>query len=338
MKGWVLEKPNTIVEKEIVDSNLQFNSAKVKINMSLLTLSDALRFMGEEGSNNVALGSYGIGVISEADANLLDLEKGKHVYVDNIRCCTECYNCLKGEEEKCSNLQIAGSDYNGFLSDFRTEQTERIYALPESVDDFSALFIGYISNAIAVVDKLNVQKGDYVAIIGANNFGNILAQLLAYYQAVPIVCTQDEENYKMAKDSGIYYVLGKDDNWQKEVSSITGGRMASNVVYISDCEIPAVRAFNLASFNANVAFTGLSTKSNAISFTQAIKKQLVIHCVNNGYSNTAASINLLANKAIDLSFLKLKKGSYKDIENIFKSIAENLQKGEKFYEFVIDNN
>ena len=83
--------------------------------------------------------------------------------------------------------------------------------------------------------------------------------------------TLDDQDYKTAKESGIYYVLGKDDNWQKEVSTITGGRMAENVVYISDCNISSTKAFALASYNANVVFTG-ATYNNTVSFMQAIKK------------------------------------------------------------------
>ena len=39
-----------------------------------------------------------------------------------------------------------------------------------------------------------------LAIIGANNFGNILAQLIIYYQAVPILLTLDDEEYKIASE------------------------------------------------------------------------------------------------------------------------------------------
>lgn len=338
MKGWILEKPNTLVEKEISEVESASSSAKVKITKTLLTLSDVLRYSGNEDCENVALGSYGIGIVSETDVNLLDLEQGKHVFIEALRSCEDCNFCKDGDKEKCSSLKVAGADFNGFLMDFKTEEINSLYSLPESVDDFSALFIGYISNAIAIVDKLNIQKGDYVAIVGANNFGNILAQLLMYYQAVPIVCTQDDEDEQMAKDAGVYYVLGKDDNWAKEVSSITGGRLADSVVYISDCNIPAVKAFSLAAYNASVAFTGLTAKSNAISFSQAIKKKLVIYCVNSSYGNTAASINLLANKAINVSYLKIKKAKYLDTDKVLSEMADSFEKEEKFYETIIENN
>ena len=247
MKGWKIIKPLMLKEQEIKDNFENKALSKVKITKALISLSDVLRYIGELESNSVVLGSSGIGIISETEANLFGLEKGKHVYIEPRRECLECYNCQSGSPSKCSNIQIAGEDFDGFLSDFVSVDAEKLFVLPESVPDLEALFIDQISLAISVVDKLKIQKGDYVSIIGANNFGNILAQLLIYYQAVPIVATTNIEDYKIAKDSGIYYVLGPNDNWQKEVTAITSGRMTKSVVYISDCNIPTAKAFSLAS-------------------------------------------------------------------------------------------
>ena len=336
MKGWKIIDQKTLEEREI-NSSLEGNTiSKVKITKSLITLSDVLRFSGESEHENVVLGSYGIGVISETDANLLGIEKGEHVYIEPNRPCEKCFNCINGQVAKCSDLLIAGEDFDGFLCDFTATDSNNLYVLPESVTDKQALFIGHISKAVSVVDKLNIQKGDYVAIIGANNFGIILAQILIYYQAVPIILTTDEEDLKTAKDSGIYYALGPNDNWQKEVSSITGGRLAKCGVYIADCNIPASKAFALVSFGAHVAFTGESFKNATITFTQAVKKQLRIHCINRGVGNTAAAINLIANKAIDLSHLNIKEVTYADVPNTFNELYKQLTEKEKVYETIVN--
>ena len=335
MKGWKITAPSTISEQEIVETTDSSALSKVKITKALITLSDVLSFKGEIESNNVVLGRAGIGIVAEAGANLFGLEKGQYVYVEAHKSCTECYNCKSGLS-KCSNMQIAGEDYDGFLRDFVSSPPEKLFVLPESVPKLDALFIKDISLAIAVVDKLGIQKGDYVAIVGANDFGNILAQLLIYYQAVPIVMTINEEDYKIAKDSGIYYVLGQEDNWNKEVMSITSGRLTKSVVYISDCNIPIAKAFALASHNASVAFTGTSYKNNAVSFSQAIKKQLNILCINGGFENTAASINLLANKAINLSHLKLDTSTYDAVPATLNKMSEMLDKDGKIYQTVVD--
>ena len=336
MKGWKLIDAMTLKESELTEPEETNTSSKVRITKALVTLSDVLRFRGDIDAEKIALGSSGIGIVSETQANLFGLEKGKHVYIEPVRECGACYNCKNGDYEKCQNFLVAGEDYDGFLCDFMTVPNDKLFVLPASVSDFEALFIDHIALAISVIDKLNVQKGDYVTILGANNFGNILAQLLIYYQAVPIVLTQDEEQYKIARDSGIYYVLGQNDNWQKEVASITSGRMTDKVVFIYDSDIPIVKAFSLAAFNAAVAITGVTSGSISISFTQAIKKQLDIHCINNGFGNAAAGINLIANKAINLSHLKLDSASYESVPEKLKNLSEEYKKEGRIYETVVD--
>lgn len=336
MKGWKLTKPFGLELNDIDEPNFAVASSKVKITKALITLSDLLRYRGDLESNNIVLGSSGIGIVSETDTNLLDLEKGKHIYIDPNRECNNCYNCKNREYHKCSDLQVAGEDFNGFLSDFVSVTPDKLFILPDSVSDFEALFIDKISLAISIFDKLNIKKGDYVSVIGANNFGIIFAQLLIYYQAVPIVMTLNEENFDIAKSSGIYYALGPNDNWQKEVSAITSGRMTDKVVYISDCDIQIAKAFSLASFGASVAFTGVTTKSTSVSFMQAIKKHLDITCINNGYGNATTSINLLANKAINLSCLKLDSVSYENIPEVFEKMNALYEKEGKFYETIVD--
>jgi len=335
MKGWKLIEPLTLEEKDLIEKE-EDCATKVKITKALLTLSDVLRFNGEIDAKDVVLGSTGIGIVSDTEANLFGLEKGKRVYIEPNRFCNECYECRTGERNSCSNLLSAGEDFDGFLSDFVSTDADKLFLLPDSVPDLAALFINHISLAIAVVDKLGIQAGDYVAIIGANSLGNILAQLLIYYQAVPIVMTNNDEEYKIAKDSGIYYVLNQDDNWQKEVSAITSGRMTKSVVYIADCNISATKAFALASYNAGVAFTGVSYKTSPIPFAQAIKKQLNIRCIDNGFGNTASSINLIANKALNLSRLKIDNVSYSEVPNALKNMNTALENEQPIHETIVE--
>lgn len=335
MKGWKLAKPLTLKEQDF-DSEIYCDSfAKIKITKSLITRSDVLRYIGEIETQDVVLGSAGIGIIVEAENNLFGIEKGTRVYIEPNRECSQCYNCKNGNYTDCSDLQIAGEDFNGFLCDFTTSPTDKIYPLPDSVSDTDALFLGHISTALEIIDMLKIQKGDYVAVLGANSFGIIFAQLLMYYQAVPILMTFNKEEYTNAKNSGVYYVLDKEQNWQKEISIITGGRMAENVVYISDSNIPSGKSFAIASYNASVVFTG-TTFGTAPSFTQAIKKQLNVLFINNGFGNTASSINLLANKAIDLSQIEMTTTTYNGVPMALKKASEAYEKDEITNEIIVE--
>ncbi len=333
MQGWHITAPKKIEDKNIEESFDVTTETKVMVTKALVTLNDALRFV--KGEPQLVAGSYGIGIVSEPGQNLFDLKQGTRVYISPIVACKKCFNCSINDSGKCSDVQIAGENFNGFLRNFVTTESSNLYYLPESVSDNDALFIEHISLSLSIIDKLDIQKGDHIAVIGANNFGNIFSQLLIYYQAVPILLDIDEENLQCAKNCGIYYTLGKEDNWQKEVFSITGGRMAKSVVYISDSDIAPKTAFNLAGYNAHVAFAGLSGKNTSFSYASAVKKQLIIHFINTGYGYISSSINLIANKACNLKKLQTKECTYAEVPQVFASMADRLDKNEKIYDTIV---
>ena len=331
MKGWKFVKPFEIAEHDFDDVALLVPHAKVRLTKALVTLQDVLRYNGELECKNVCLGSSGIGVISETDANLFDLEKGKRVFVESSLTDDD-----STPSSKLENTIFAGEEFDGFLRNFISSPIDKIFILPDSVSDTEALFIDRISLALDIIDRLNIKKGDYVSVVGANNLGNILAQLLIYYQAVPIVMTNNVKNYNVAKETGIYYALNAEDNWHKEVFNITSGRMTDKVVFISDCNIPVIKAFSVASYGAQVAFTGESFKNNTFSFHQAVKKQLSIKCINYGLGNTSASINLIANKAINLSKLLIDNGQYSEIPQVFDNLSKKLENELSINDTIID--
>ena len=336
MKGWFSVKPNLINESVInEDFDITFQS-KVKITKALVTLSDVLRYTGEVRVENVVLGSYGIGVVSEVGSNFFDMKKGSKVYIEPTRNCGECFNCKSNDEFNCTDIQFAGSDYNGFLRDFISEKTSNLYILPESIPDKEALYVGKVALALSIIDRLNVEKGDHIAIIGGTTLGIILSELLIYYQAVPILIDDDKDNIAKAKKSGVYYALSDETKWLKDVTSITGGRMAKGVVCMSDSGISPKHAFSVASFGAPVVFSGTTHYNSSLSFLTALKKQLVLMFVNSGYGNTAASINLLANKAIDFSGITTEISTYKEVPMLFNKLSEKLNNNEKIPDVIVD--
>ena len=52
---------------------------------------------------------------------------------------------------------------------------------------------------------LGVDAGLKTILIGAGNLGIILAQVMMYYQIVPIIIDNDDKNLETARSAGIYY-------------------------------------------------------------------------------------------------------------------------------------
>ncbi len=337
MKAWQLTDAYEIEQFKRAEQINPNKDVKVKITKTMITKDDVTLFNGDDRPSYPLIpGRFAIGIIVETGENSYGIEKNQRVYLDPISSCGSCYPCTIGQPKNCSKFFISGRNSEGFLKDFAVVPYGNIYQLPKSVSDDEALFIEYIALAISVIDRLRIQKGEHVAVIGGNVIGNIIAQLLIYYQAVPIIIDDNDANLEIAKRSGIYYTLKADGRLEKEVSELTGARMTPKVVYVTSCGINTESALKISRANAIVAFAGFNYSNIRVNFSQAMQKQLNIYCVTNGYGNAEASINLIANHAINMHNFNLAKATAFDIPKILKESDANLKEEQEINNYVVD--
>ncbi|MBO5713563.1 MAG: hypothetical protein J6R88_05140, partial [Clostridia bacterium] len=241
--------------------------------------------------------------------------------------------CLEGNEEECLNVQYSAIDYNGYLKDFAVVSKEEIYLLPPNVSEFNALFINDISTALSVIDNLHVEKGDHVAIIGGTLFGNILAKVLAYYQAVPIIIDDSEKNVELAQKCGIYYVSNS-KTAEKDVITITGGRKCRKIVYVTDSNISFDVVDMISATGAIVGVSGSFGSKSKLNIDIGLLKNLTVKFITSGYGNYASSINLLAQKAVNLTEFDIPEFKFDYINKQFENFAKHSQ--DEAQEFIVN--
>ena len=263
MKVWKLLSPKVIAEEERPDSIASPTQAKVKIAKVLIAYPEIRAYTGAAGIRYPRVpGMYAIGVVVEAGEGCVKVEKNTRVFLDGVAPCGECAECKKGNKDGCLSPQIAGINKDGFLRDFIVAEEADLSPLPPSVSDDCALYTGLISLCEDIAGTLDAAKGTHVAVIGAGETGNILAQLLIYHQAVPILIDSDEERLAAAAACGVYYTLKADENLLAGVSEITGGRMAEGCVYTSFNGLSPDLPFDLAAPCGKVIYAGMEFAGN----------------------------------------------------------------------------
>ncbi len=241
-------------------------------------------------------GRHAVGFVTGESENPL-FPKGTRVLLNTYRPVEPV-----GTEKRDFSLpdyEICGKTCDGFLSDFLLVSPDNMTALPASVSDERGLLLHYVAAAKAIGDRLAFQKGQHIAVVGANLMGILLCQLLIYQQAAPILVDRDPERLKFARSCGIYYTMAADSDLLDNVASITGGRLASGAVYIAsagnDPEIPCM----LCAGGGKVVLCGSGIDSFSLDLKYALVKQLSVHCISHGAGYLPNAINLMANKAID---------------------------------------
>lgn len=68
------------------------------------------------------------------------------------------------------------------------------------MSDEEALFAEYIAMGDNVFEALDLEKGDYIVILGASTLGLIISQMANYYQFVPILIDLDSDKLALAQN------------------------------------------------------------------------------------------------------------------------------------------
>ncbi len=319
MKAWQITAREEVrlIEKK---QDAQPADIKVRISKAALSSTDVAIFTGKKANYPIIPARAAIGMVSEAHG-LSGLKKGERVVI-NPYVVEEDYSRKKNVI--VPDVKVMGLDCDGLICDFVSLPQENVCSLPEGIKDNEAIFTEQISLAIKALDILDTDRGDYVAILGANTLGNILAQLCIYYQLVPILIDVDEDKLKLAESHGVYYTVNsaKTDVKQR-IIEITGGKMAEFTIYEARMDMPPNYINTITQEGGTVAIVGYNyfLEKLQINLGDALEKQLHITCVKNGYGEFNTAINLLANKVINTEGFIDTEIKFDDIDTVMKKIA-----------------
>ncbi len=328
MKAWRIHDKEQLTLDELPIQSVGEGCAKIKTLVSGISLTDILMYRGQlvlRGAPMI-IGRQCVGMVTEVGQDVTGLQRGDRVVIDPFVNCKNCTACNAGRSDECEKLICNGVDDNGFMSDFIVASSNALYKLPERIKDSDAVFTEHIALSINTVNKLNLEKGEHIVIVGANALGIILAQVAIYNQAVPILIDTDAENLAIAEELGIYYTINSvDSDPMKRIFTITGGKMAETVAFINMAQMAFGRSLDYAARGGRVAMVGWADVADEITgrFEAILNKQLKVIGVNNGVRMFPAAINLLATRTVDVSRLVRCEVPFSEVGEAVRAGAEN---------------
>ncbi|MDR3216838.1 MAG: zinc-binding dehydrogenase [Clostridiaceae bacterium] len=318
MKAWQIVSKHRLEPVE-VNQQRSDNEVKIKITKSAFSSTDKAIIEGRGEVYPIIPVRAAIGLVSEATGAF---RLGERVVIDPYVC--DFGDARPDTEGLVPNVKIMGVDVPGLLRDFAIVPRDNVCSLPENVKDSDALFTEYIALGLKTLSVLGVKKGDYLAVIGANTLGNIIAQLAVYYQAIPILVDSSPTKLKLAEKYGIYYTINSEQcDVERRVLEITSGRRADRTVYEGKSILPPSYAVSLTKDCGRVAFVGYSRfLEKELRLSNILKKQLTIVGVENGFGDIKSALNMLATKAIQTDGLVDKEITFDEIPKLLTEISE----------------
>ena len=306
MNYWTFDGDNSA--RLIGDETENENSgcAKVKIIRSSIDNSDIFAYTRKKAVSIVP-SSSAAGLISECPTG--EFKSGQRVFLS------------------CSGKSGSDGASGGYLRDYANVSTDYIYELPDVIADNDIIFIDSIAKACNLIDKLEIKPAQTVIINGVSVINLIIAQLLRYHQALPIMIDSDDEKLGLAQDLGVDFIINSSqENVPYMVKSFTSGKMASALVVdldiLSDMdELPYCLAMGgkIALINANSAL-----KCYKIDFINILNKELSIFGIKDGDGKVSMAINLLAMEKVKVSPLIGEVVGFSEVPQLMEKFKDGI--------------
>lgn len=337
MKTFKLTSAFNLEQTEVQLELNKPNYCKVRITSVGISQNDIELFNGKAALNYpITPGRQAVGIVSEIGDNDA-LKRGDRVVISPYFSCNNCLECRNDNIELCKHPQIAGINADGFLSDFVIVSISNCYKLPENVADEKAIFIPYIATAISVLNDIGCEVGNYIGIGSSGVLGTILAQLVLYRQAIPIVVDNRKKYLQSSKDNGVYYAFDDSINLERNMKQVTSGKMADKMIYISKSSLDFKDCFKCVKFGGTIPILSIATFNNYdahINVTDILEKNTTIIPFMPRQLNFESAINMLVNDQINVEPLISGEADFDNVENLLNDLSNDTS-GKPIYQYIV---
>jgi threonine dehydrogenase-like Zn-dependent dehydrogenase len=166
---------------------------------------------------NIILGHEFAGEIVEVGDAITDFAPGESVLIDPHPGCGACAACKRGEPDRCIPLfsgaapghcATIGIFSDGAMAEYAVLPRQSLYKVSPKVPSHIAALAEPLSCVISAVNKLNMQPGESVVILGGGPIGLLFTMMFKAAGAAKLIVSEPSESrQKVALDCGATMVV-----------------------------------------------------------------------------------------------------------------------------------
>lgn len=185
--------------KEVEKPN-QADEALVRVLLSGICNTDLEIARGYAGFNGT-IGHEFVGVVEDSTDRAL---VGRRVVGEINAGCGNCDLCRAGDSRHCPNRTVLGiHGRDGAHAEFLQLPAINLLRVPDNVPDEHAVFAEPLAAACGVLERVNINNGDRVAVIGDGKLGLLCAQVIALTGAAVLLIGKHTSKLRIAERRGI---------------------------------------------------------------------------------------------------------------------------------------
>ncbi|HSL21807.1 MAG TPA: alcohol dehydrogenase catalytic domain-containing protein [Vicinamibacterales bacterium] len=139
-----------------------------------------------------------VGVVEEADAPDAGWI-GRRVVGEITVGCGRCPGCRAAGRGHCDNRTVLGiRGRDGAFAEYLTLPSANLHAVPDSMDDVTAVFVEPTAAACRVAEQVAIGPGLRAAVVGAGRLGFLIAQVLRGHGADVLLVARNRARHALA--------------------------------------------------------------------------------------------------------------------------------------------
>jgi L-iditol 2-dehydrogenase len=329
MKAAFLNKPKQLTLKEAKMPEPSTREVRIKLKMIGVCGSDVHLFLGHRLLEKpTIIGHEGLGYIDKIGKDVKGREVGERVVIEPNIPCRKCTFCMSGRGSICINKRVIGVNETGCFTEYICLPSEFCWKVPDTISDNDAVTIEPTAVAVHALLSSKARVGDTIAVIGLGAIGLLLTHLALSLGYKVFVTEINEKKLKMVTDLGAI-ALNTEGVTSLEEQNFTFNKILeeNEVVAVFECAgtaHTASLATAVAPRGSEIILVGLSEKLATFTPLKIAREGITIvpSIVYNHPFDFKRTIQLIASKTIQPSFIISRFMALSDIQNVFEIAAK----------------
>ncbi len=249
------------------------------------------------------LGHEYVGRIVELGKSVSHLKLGDRVVVNPNDYCGTCVYCQNHLPTLCENIGAIGIDVDGAYAKYNVVSGKLAFRIDDSVPIEHGAFAEMLADVVNGTNKVRVQPGEYVVVIGAGPIGQLYAQMFKASGAGKVIIA-DTSPYRLeySRKMGFDLVVNPLEEDLKEFVMRETGVGADVVVDAAGSVLPV--AVDIARKGGKVVLFGVNTHAKAeLKQSEITMKELQIFGSWLANGTFPAAVKVLESRKLDLDGL-----------------------------------
>lgn len=176
------------------------DEALVRVILSGICNTDLEIARGYAGFNGT-IGHEFVGVVEESTDHAL---VGSRVVGEINAGCGDCDLCRNGDSRHCANRTVLGiHGRDGAHAEFLQLPVVNLLHVPDNIPDEHAVFTEPLAAACGVLERVQIDRSDRVAVIGDGKLGLLCAQVISLTGAAVLLIGKHSAKLRIAERRGI---------------------------------------------------------------------------------------------------------------------------------------